>query len=393
MVMAQTRKSSRSCENVFAGFVIFACGMSIIISMQSQTFIRTKRAFKLAGTREIQENRNTFLAAIDQDEKDDGDRHEHSQTLNDNGNTIKDWFRKRSTEKHMPTKFHPILVRPELISSSACKNTTVDILIYSVSFWRNADQRAAIRGTWAARDTFTDIKIQTVFFLGRPTTAADQAKIESESQKYGDVIQGDFLDGRANISMKGLHALQWINSNCLHAKYIIKADDDMFVNIFYVIEFGVSEIFTLNKVLLCHVRENNTSEIMRNKDSKWYVPANILPGRKSFPAMCFANMVLFTADLVPELYRASFSMPYCTVDDAYIFGMLVELVKGADFQSIGETISMDQDKAYQDLISQSHPQFLASTIRQIEFFSKFWNAALRRVPKWAKGRLSKTIKP
>ncbi|OWF45123.1 beta-1,3-galactosyltransferase 5-like [Mizuhopecten yessoensis] len=397
--MALGRKSSRLCENIFAGIVIFACGLSIIISMKFQAFSGIGRLTQRKTSRELQKNRNTFLTAFKDDGKHDISGNEHQYVSNDHGDDtsqsgtdIKSWFHRKPVHKYMPSKFHPILLRPELMSNSACKDNTVDILIYSLSYWSNFNQRAAIRESWAATDTFTDIKIKTVFFLGRPSSTTDLTKIESENQKYSDIVLGDFLDGHANISMKSLLALQWINSNCLHAKYILKADDDMFVNIFYVIEFGVSEIFTLNKVIMCQVRPNNTNEIIRNRNSKWYVPDHILPGRLTFPTMCFANMILFTADLVPDMYRASFSVPYCTVDDAYIFGMLIEPVKNADFRSIGETISMNQNEAYQDLMHQSHPRYIASTVKQIEYFRKFWNAALTRVPTWAKGRLSSNIK-
>ncbi|XP_060069817.1 uncharacterized protein LOC132549866 [Ylistrum balloti] len=391
IIMALHRKSSRFCENAFAGFVVFACGVSILISMKSHSFSRTSRIFKLQMSREVQENRKIFLAVFGENRNYENIGKEQSQASKklENKNEITGWFQRKPTEKYISGKFHPILVKPSLISNSVCKNSTVDILIYSLSSWNNFHQRIAMRESWAGTNTFTDIQIKTVFFLGRPPTAADQTQIESENEKYGDIVEGDFLDGRTKISMKSLLALQWINDNCLHAKYIIKADDDMFVNIFYVIEFAVSEIFTENKVIMCHVRPNNTNVIVRNRNSRWYIPDNILPGQKTFPTTCFANMILFTADLVPEMYRASFSVPYCTVDDVYIFGMLVELVKDTHFQSIGATISMDQNEAYQNLVYQTHPQYLASEVKNTEYFRKFWDAALRRVPSWAKGRLAK----
>lgn len=392
--MAHARKSSRACENFFAGFVIFACGLSIIITTKSQTITRAKR--KIDSSRELQENRKTFLSVLNEErekmDKSDAYRHPPISDGNIDDTVVKGWFRRKPVDRYVPTTFHPILTKPEIITSSVCKNTEVDILVISVSYWGNADKRAAIRGTWAARDTFIDIGTQVVFFLGRPTTAADQAKIESEGQTYGDIVQGDFVDAKANISMKGLLALQWINNNCLHAKYAIKADDDMFVNLFYVMEFGLSELSRQNKVIMCQRRPKNSIEIIRNKSSKWYVPPEVLPGRTKFPAMCYANVVLLTMDVIPELYRASFSMPYCTVDDAYIFGMLVELAKDVEFQSIGETISMDQNQAFEDLLSPNQPQYLASAVKQIEYFGKFWNTALKRVPRWAKVHLNKNIK-
>lgn len=65
--------------------------------------------------------------------------------------------------------------------------------------------------------------------------------------------------------------MQWINDNCFQVKYIVKVDDDMFVNIFVLIEYFLFQIYKKEKVIMCLLKENRISVIVRNCKSKWYV--------------------------------------------------------------------------------------------------------------------------
>lgn len=65
--------------------------------------------------------------------------------------------------------------------------------------------------------------------------------------------------------------MQWINNNCFQVKYIVKVDDDMFVNIFVLIEYFLFQIYKKEKVIMCLLKENRISVIVRNFKSKWNV--------------------------------------------------------------------------------------------------------------------------
>jgi hypothetical protein len=46
-----------------------------------------------------------------------------------------------------------------------------------------------------------------------------------------DIVQEDFLDSYRNVSLKSAAMLKWSYTYCPSAKYTLKGDDDMFVNI------------------------------------------------------------------------------------------------------------------------------------------------------------------
>lgn len=52
-----------------------------------------------------------------------------------------------------------------------------------------------------------------------------------EADKYGDIIQEKFHDTYNNLTIKVGMLLKWTNNHCNGTKYIMKTDDDMFVNI------------------------------------------------------------------------------------------------------------------------------------------------------------------
>lgn len=61
---------------------------------------------------------------------------------------------------------------------------------------------------------------------------AVQRAVEFEAEQYGDIVQEDFLDTYRNLTYKGIAALKWIDQLCPHARWVLKTDDDIFVNTF-----------------------------------------------------------------------------------------------------------------------------------------------------------------
>ena len=61
-----------------------------------------------------------------------------------------------------------------------------------------------------------------------------QKSIEDENQKFGDLIQGDFVDTYHNLSYKAIMGNLWVAEFCEQAEFVVKADDDMFIDLYEV---------------------------------------------------------------------------------------------------------------------------------------------------------------
>lgn len=58
-----------------------------------------------------------------------------------------------------------------------------------------------------------------------------QKRVEDESEKRRDIIQEDFIDSYNNLTIKSIFMLKWFNNKCPSAKYLVKSDDDMYLNL------------------------------------------------------------------------------------------------------------------------------------------------------------------
>ena len=87
-------------------------------------------------------------------------------------------------------------------------------------------------------------------------------------------MQEDFVDSYHNLTHKGVAALRWIDAHCRHAIFVLKTDDDIFINMFTLIRY--LKKLTRNSarprgVLMCLVWES--MPVLR--EGKWKVRLNL----------------------------------------------------------------------------------------------------------------------
>ena len=211
------------------------------------------------------------------------------------------------------------------------------------SFVDHYQRRLTIRQTWGNPNTFaTHFQIRVLFLIGmrKSKTAIDtlQEALQFESEQYGDLLQEDYIDSYQNLTIKGLSALRFISLNCQHVPYILKTDDDTFVNMFGVIDYlqidveggkalegngrtatrGVSSP-AVSKLLACLVWDG--MGVVRDEKSKWYISKQEWE-EDIFPRYCSGLAYLMSNDVAQSLFRGSFYTPFFWVDDLYITGLL-----------------------------------------------------------------------
>jgi len=103
--------------------------------------------------------------------------------------------------------------------------------------------RAAIRLSWGRMDSFVNkqlrqehenLKWKSIFSVGLATSQSIGHLVSLESSKYDDILRLPYKDSYKNLPNKTMNSLEWIANNC-KAKFILKTDDDCFVNIFQVL--------------------------------------------------------------------------------------------------------------------------------------------------------------
>uniref|UniRef100_A0A8C6SU08 Hexosyltransferase n=1 Tax=Neogobius melanostomus TaxID=47308 RepID=A0A8C6SU08_9GOBI len=123
-----------------------------------------------------------------------------------------------------PETYEYVLNQPRV-----CNNESDILVVFLVPVApHHYAHREAVRQTWGAPGSDT----LTLFFLGLPEESPQksevQGKIETESRKYGDIIQNNFIDTYHNLTIKTLLMMRWLDAHCPGTRYGMKVDADIF---------------------------------------------------------------------------------------------------------------------------------------------------------------------
>ncbi|XP_021003660.1 beta-1,3-galactosyltransferase 1 isoform X2 [Parasteatoda tepidariorum] len=214
-----------------------------------------------------------------------------------------------------------------LINNKRCEGSnSIFLVVFIHSAPANFRNRQVIRDTWGREDNLPQDLIRVVFLLGSVTDPFMQRRINQENNLYHDIVQGNFFDSYRNLTYKHVMGLKWVTHYCRQARFIFKADDDIFVDIFQLTNF-LKETFGptggVANIMMCYVYR--TPPVKRSQRSKWRVSFKEYPGRY-YPSYCAGWGIILSPDVVFKLYLQSSKIPYFWVDDVHVTGTLAELV-------------------------------------------------------------------
>ncbi|CAH1967052.1 unnamed protein product [Acanthoscelides obtectus] len=179
------------------------------------------------------------------------------------------------------------------------------------------ENRNVIRSTWGQRS----FGIKVFFLLANTTDELLQKKISSEASEFKDVVQADFVDSYCNITYKHVLALKFAIDKCSNIKYLVKVDDDTFVNTPNLKQFLdlYDRKYSNNSNILCLSREK--SPVMRS--GKWKVSEEMYPG-KYYIKHCFGFFIIYPKAAVTAIYREAQKedVKLFWIDDIFVSGVL-----------------------------------------------------------------------
>jgi hypothetical protein len=99
------------------------------------------------------------------------------------------------------------------------------------------EKRNVIRETWLRHlqmqsDSGSKLKLVGFgFIVGLTEDRETQTRIETESATHGDILQVDKMDGYYNLTQKVVGLMNWMNDHCSKVDFVLKVDDDVYVNV------------------------------------------------------------------------------------------------------------------------------------------------------------------
>ncbi|XP_018576170.1 beta-1,3-galactosyltransferase 5 [Anoplophora glabripennis] len=199
-----------------------------------------------------------------------------------------------------------------------CENTTPLLLILVHSAPKNFAKRIVIRETWGKSEE----NVKILFLLGTTDDIKIEKTLQQENYAHNDLLRGNFLDSYKNLTYKHLMGLKYVIYHCSQAKYILKVDDDVCVNLPTLKNFLIRDLspYGATNLLMCNVVRNYKA--LRSYRTKWRVTREEYK-EKFYPPFCLGWCILYSPDVVLRIYAEAQRTRFFWVDDVFVTGVLV----------------------------------------------------------------------
>lgn len=197
-----------------------------------------------------------------------------------------------------------------------CEIKNITLLALVSTHPHNANLRNAIRVTWGHPEYTAAMKVKVLFVLGRAAVETPETidLIQKESDKFGDIIQANFVESFHNLTLKVILGLRWVSSECPSAKFIYKGDDDMLVNFEHMTGYlDQLPVFQTQNLFMGNLMTMSPALRM---PSKYQVRREVYPFKYFLPYFSGGGYIM-SASTVQRMSRMSETTRLIPIDDAY----------------------------------------------------------------------------
>ena len=195
-----------------------------------------------------------------------------------------------------------------------------DIVGYVHTRADESERRDLIRQTYGSVKQYDGLRIDVFFVLGTVDSDQVQKQIVQESQQHNDIVQLDFHDAYRNLTIKHLNGMKWLVDSCPQVEMIFKVDDDVFVNMYRLVEFyrHRQKGDGFHELLYC---DTAPGEAPIRTPSKWRV-TEYEYSNSTYPTFCRGNSEIFSRDAIERIYDAARTTDFFWLDDVFVTGVL-----------------------------------------------------------------------
>ncbi|CAG5127535.1 unnamed protein product [Candidula unifasciata] len=222
------------------------------------------------------------------------------------------------------------IIRPRV----TCSGQEIELAICVVISHDNHAGRSVIRRTWGSYANDPKNKAVLVFFVGSEDKESAterrwvrRSRLQEEASIFGDILQENYIDSYRNLSLKSVSILRWVKTVCPKTKYILKVDDDMYVNIPFLMttmqEF-VTESSPPSAFIIGSMQVNALPK--RDPSSKWYTSYSVFQEER-YPDYVSGPSYVMTSAAAVLLYEATLRVARFWLEDVYITGLCARKAK------------------------------------------------------------------
>ncbi|XP_057565258.1 N-acetyllactosaminide beta-1,3-N-acetylglucosaminyltransferase 3 isoform X2 [Hippopotamus amphibius kiboko] len=194
----------------------------------------------------------------------------------------------------------------------------VFLLLVIKSSPSNYERRELVRRTWGRERQVHGVQLRRLFLVGTNSDPLEARKVNRllamEAQTHSDILQWDFHDSFFNLTLKQVLFLQWQETWCTNASFILNGDDDVFAhtdNMVTYLQGHNPEHHLFVGQLIYNVGP------IRIPWSKYYVP-KVVTEQEHYPPYCGGGGFLLSRFTATALRRAAPTLDLFPIDDVFL---------------------------------------------------------------------------
>ncbi|KAM9315348.1 N-acetyllactosaminide beta-1,3-N-acetylglucosaminyltransferase 2a [Pholidichthys leucotaenia] len=207
---------------------------------------------------------------------------------------------------------------PMLINQPHICDRNPFLLLAVKSVIPHFERRQAIRETWGQAGVIANHTVVTVFLLGSTWSIDNfpdlQGMLTYETKLHRDILQWDYRDSFYNLTLKEVLFLEWFSKYCPQAQYVLKGDDDVFINTLRIVDF-------LNDLPEVDSKDLFVGDLIKNaaphrdRKVKYFIPESVFLGH--YPPYAGGGGYLYSGDVALRLHNVSQQVVLFPIDDVY----------------------------------------------------------------------------
>ncbi|BFZ02780.1 hypothetical protein BsWGS_05819 [Bradybaena similaris] len=255
----------------------------------------------------------------------------------------RDWFNKVSEDYYLEANISIFkkgnTIKNRLNDSylikgdNVCKGGQPFLLVIIPSVASNTAERDAIRWTWLrAAETnswpraFIRDHIKHIFLFGRQDSDLNESyqQLLHESNIVGDIVMADFEDTYRNLTRKVLSGLSWVRQYCPQAQFVLKADQDTFINVPLMLEVIHKAATYLKNASFVMGLQHNVQQPLVIRSGRWAVSEEEYP-LSFYPRYLYGHTYVLSRTAVIDITDTAPYVPLISPEDAFITGILTKV--------------------------------------------------------------------
>ncbi|XP_008574930.1 PREDICTED: UDP-GlcNAc:betaGal beta-1,3-N-acetylglucosaminyltransferase 3 [Galeopterus variegatus] len=188
----------------------------------------------------------------------------------------------------------------------------------------NYERRELLRRTWGRERSVQGLQLRRLFLVGTDPSPHEARKVNRllalEARTHRDILQWDFHDSFFNLTLKQVLFLQWQETRCTNASFVLNGDDDVFAHTENMVSY-LQGHDPDRHLFVGHLIQNVGP--IRISYSKYYVPT-VVTQEEKYPPYCGGGGFLLSRFTATALRRAARVLDLFPIDDVFL-GMCLKL--------------------------------------------------------------------